>query len=475
MNFSDIVVTLRDYLWDYVLLYAFIGIGLFMTVRLGFPQFSRVFPALKRMISDIIKGKSAKEGGMTPFQSLATAVAAQVGTGNIVGIATAIIGGGPGAAFWMLVSGFLGMSTMFAEATMSQVFREREVSDGTLVGGPAYYIKNGLKQKWLAYIFAVLCIVALGLVGIMVQANSIISSMNTAFGLNQFLIACVLIVVVGWILIGGMERIGKFSERVVPTMAISYVLVALLIMILNIDQLIPTIKLIINSAFNPQAIAGGALGISVQQAMRYGLARGLFSNEAGMGSTPHSHAVAVTSHPAEQGFIAMIGVFICTFIICVATVMINLLTGAYSIETIQAMTPQALGEYGQIMTQTAFQIQFGKIGESFLAIALSSFSLTTIVGWFFFAESNVKFIFDNGKIIHSFKLVALMAIAMGYFASPGVVWDIADLSMGLMALPNIIALIFLSGKTAEVLKDYDKQVQIDAEHLSWDYKYEKAH
>ncbi|MGX7109648.1 alanine/glycine:cation symporter family protein [Facklamia miroungae] len=473
MSFSIIIQTLRDYLWDFVLLYAFIGIGVFMTLRLGFPQFSRVFPALKRMISDILRGEPAKEGEMTPFQSLATAVAAQVGTGNIVGIATAIISGGPGAAFWMLVSGFLGMATIFVEASMAQVFREREGTSGNLVGGPAYYIKNGLKQKWLAYIFAVLCIIALGIVGIMVQANSIISSLNTAFGLNQLLIACILMIIVGWILIGGMERIGKFSEKVVPTMATAYVLAALLIVFLNLNQLLPTIKLILTSAFNPQAIAGGALGISIQQAMRYGLARGLFSNEAGMGSTPHSHAVATTSHPAEQGFIAMVGVFICTFIICVATVMINLLTGAYTVDAVQAMSPSALNEFGQVMTQTAFQLQFGKIGESFLAISLSCFSLTTIVGWFFFAESNVKFIFKNPKIIHSFKLVALISIALGYFSKPGLVWDIADLAMGLMALPNIVALIFLSGISVEVLKDYDKQVEIDKEHISWDYKYEK--
>ena len=273
---NDIVVTIRDFLWDYVLLFGFIGMGLYLTVVLKFPQFSRVFPALKKMIMGIINKEPALPGGMTPFQSLATAVAAQVGTGNIVGVATAIASGGPGAAFWMLVSGFLGMATIFTEASMAQVFRERD-ENGELVGGPAYYIKNGAKQKWLAYIFAILCIIGLGIVGIMVQSNSIITSINTAFGVNQKLIAVVLMIVVGWILLGGMSRIAKFSETVVPVMAFAYVASAVVILILNLNQVIPVLKLIITGAFNPQAIAGGALGISMQQAIRFGLARGLFS------------------------------------------------------------------------------------------------------------------------------------------------------------------------------------------------------
>ena len=471
MSVNDIVILVRDFLWDYVLLFGVIGIGLFLTIRLRFPQFSRVFPAFKKLISDIIHKVPAEPGGMTPFQSLATAVAAQVGTGNIVGVATAITSGGPGAAFWMLISGFLGMATIFTEASMAQVYRERD-DNGELVGGPAYYIKNGLKQEWLAFLFALFCIIGLGIVGIMVQANSIITSMNSAFGFNQIAITVVLMLVVGWILIGGMGRIAKFSENVVPVMAFAYVASSLLVLILNIDQVLPTLRLIIVGAFNPQAIAGGAMGIGVKEAVRYGLARGLFSNEAGMGSTPHSHAVAVQKHPAEQGFIAMIGVFICTFVICVATVMINLLTGSFSEEVMYELTSAELAEYAQIMTQTAFAKQFGVIGEGFLSISLSAFSLTTIVGWFFFAESNVKYIFRKPAIVKGFKLLALIAIALGYYAGSGVIWDLADLSMGLMALPNIIALIFLSGQAVKVLRDYDKQMEMAPEHLTWEYKYE---
>ena len=477
MDFGSIIITLRDFLWDYILLFALVGVGAYMTVLLKFPQFSRVFPALKRMIRDIINKVPAQPGGMTPFQSLSTAVAAQVGTGNIVGVATAIGVGGPGAALWMLVSGFFGMATIFGEASLAQVFRERD-EDGQLVGGPAYYIKNGLKQKWLAYIFAIFAILGLGIVGIMVQSNSIITSVNSAFGVNETIMTVVLMAIVIWILVGGMDRIGKFSEVVVPVMAFAYVAAALIVVVLNLNMVLPALRLIVTGAFNPQAIAGGALGIGMQQAVRLGLSRGLFSNEGGMGSTPHSHAVAVTKHPAEQGFIAMIGVLIATFIICIATVLINMLTGAYGTEVIAGMagsTAAEVTDYAQIMTQTAFNNQFGVIGEYFLSFSLSAFSLTTIVGWYFFAESNVKFIFDNKNVVKAFKLVAIVSIGLGSVAGAGIVWDLADLAMGLMALPNIIAIVLLSRESRKVLDDYDAQVEkFGMENLSWDYKYESA-
>lgn len=244
-------------LWNYILLFLLVGIGIFMTIRLKFPQFSRVMPALKKMINDIKNKVPVEEGRMTPFQSLSTAIAAQVGTGNIVGVATAIATGGPGAAFWMLLSAFFGMSTIFSEAVLAQVYRESE--NGELVGGPAYYIKNGLKNGWLAKIFAAICIFALGVVGLMVQSNSVILSVNQAFGLSEMWITVGLVAVVGAILTGGMERIGGFTEKVVPVMAFAYIFGSLLIVILNIGQLIPSIGLIFEGAFAPQAIGGELL------------------------------------------------------------------------------------------------------------------------------------------------------------------------------------------------------------------------
>lgn len=463
-GFLTSVKFINTILWNYILLFLLVGIGILMTIKLKFPQFSRMMPALRKMIQDIKNKVPAEEGRMTPFQSLATAIAAQVGTGNIVGVATAIAVGGPGAAFWMILSAFFGMSTIFSEAVLAQVYRQTK--NGELVGGPAYYIKNGLNNNLLSKIFAAICIFALGVVGLMVQSNSVILSVNEAFGLSEMWITVGLVSIVGAILTGGMERIGGFTEKVVPVMAFVYILGSVLIVILNIGNLIPSLVLIVKGAFMPQAIGGGALGVTIQHAIRFGLSRGLFSNEAGMGSTPHSHAVASTDHPAEQGFIAMIGVFISTFCICLATVMVNMTSGSYQMD-IPAVQMEA---QASLMTQKAFELSFGALGGSFLSIALSLFSLTTIVGWYFFAESNVKVFTDNKTIIGSFKFVALIVLFFGQFVDQQFVWSMADMSMGLMAIPNIIALLLMSKTPVDVLADYDRCKRIG--EVKWDYKYD---
>jgi len=274
------------------------------------------------MVAGVAKKEKTEEGKMTPFQALSTAIAAQVGTGNVVGVATAIAAGGPGAAFWMLISAFFGMATIFSEAVLAQKYRESK--DGELVGGPAYYIKNGLKSKGLAMTFAVVGIFTMGIVGTMVQSNSVATSVSTAFNVPIIAVTIGLAIVVALILMGGMGRIASFAETVVPIMAGAYILGSLLIILFNLQSVLPALKSIFIGAFKPQAIGGGVLGITIQQTIRYGMARGLFSNEAGIGSTPHSHAVADAEHPAEQGFTAMIGVFISTFLICVSTVIVNI-------------------------------------------------------------------------------------------------------------------------------------------------------
>lgn len=448
----DLVRTLGGYLWDYVLLFALVGVGIYLTVLLKFPQFTRVMPALKKMIIEIKENKPVEAGRMTPFQSLATAVAAQVGTGNIVGVASAIAAGGPGAAFWMLVSAFFGMSTIFAEAVLAQVYRKQS-ANGELVGGPAYYIEGGLGSVWLSRVFAVLCVIALGMVGIMVQANAVVGSLYESFSVPPTWGTIGLLALVGVILTGGMERIAGFSEKVVPLMAGAYILGSLIIIIMNIGNLVPVLTSIVVGAFTPQAIGGGALGIGIQQVMRFGVARGLFSNEAGMGSTPHSHACAHTDHPAEQGFIAMIGVFICTFLICVATAMVNLMTTAYN----PNIPAAEMSKTATLMTQNAFGTGFGAFGAAFLSISLSSFALTTIVGWYFFAESNVKLLFkDNKASVVIYKAIALAFIVIGPLMEGDVVWSFSDLFTGLMALPNIVALFLLSKETKWLLDDYDR-------------------
>ncbi|WP_162288520.1 sodium:alanine symporter family protein [Tissierella sp. P1] len=463
--FKELVGFVNTILWDYVLIFGLIGVGVFMTVRLRFPQFTRLFPALKKMIQGIMNKEEVEEGKMTPFQALSTAVAAQVGTGNIVGVATAIAAGGPGAAFWMLISAFFGMATIFSESVLAQKYRETK--DGELVGGPAYYIKNGLKSKGLATFFSITCIIALGVVGIMVQSNSVAGSVSSAFGVPVIAVTIGLAIVVALILMGGMGRIASFAETVVPIMAGAYILGSLVIIFMNLGNFVPAVKSIFIGAFSPGAIGGGVLGITVQQTIRFGLARGLFSNEAGMGSTPHSHAVADAKHPAEQGFTAMIGVFISTFLICLSTVMVNLASGAYN-----GNIPAAqMVEGATIMTQNGFAAGFGTFGGMFLSICLSFFSLTTIVGWYFFAESNVKNILSTNSItINAFKGIVLTALVIGTLIDPTFVWELADMSMGIMAVPNIIALVLLSKEVKFILDDYDSKVLRG--NIHWEYEYQ---
>ena len=329
------------------------------------------------------------------------------------------------------------------------------------------YIKNGLKSKVLSVIFAISCIFALGIVGIMVQSNSVAGSVSSAFGVPVVAVTVILTTTVVLILMGGMGRIASFAEKVVPVMAGIYILGSLIIIIMNGASFIPALKSIFLGAFSPKAIGGGVLGITVQQTIRFGLARGLFSNEAGMGSTPHSHAVADTSHPAEQGFIAMIGVFISTFLICLSTVMVNISSGAYNM----GISAAEMTESATIMTQNGFAAGFGSFGGMFLSICLSFFSLTTIIGWYFFAESNVKLVINSNPItINVFKALVLTALIGGTMIEPTFVWALADMSMGIMAVPNLIALFFLSKEVKEILDDYDSCVEKG--NIKWTYEYE---
>lgn len=463
--FKEFVYFMNNILWNYVLLFGLIGVGIFMTIKLRFPQFTRVGPALKKMIQGVINKEQAEGGKMTPFQALSTAVAAQVGTGNIVGVATAIAAGGPGAAFWMLISAFLGMATIFGEAVLAQKYRE--IRDGELVGGPAYYIKNGLKSKTMAVIFSITGVIVLGIVGTMVQSNSLAKSVSSAFNVPLISVTVVLAIVVMLILMGGMKRIASFAETVVPVMALIYIAASIIIILINLENLIPAIKSIFIGAFSPQSIGGGALGITVQQTIRFGLARGLFSNEAGIGSTPHSHAVADTKHPAEQGFMAMIGVFISTFLICVSTVMINITSGSYN-----SNIPAAeMAKSATVMTQNSFVAGFGTFGGMFLSVCLSFFSLTTIIGWYFFAEANVKFLIKTNPLtISLFKVIVITALITGTLIDPTFVWELTDMSMGIMAVQNIIALVLLSKEVKYILEDYDSKVSQG--NVYWEYEYQ---
>ncbi|MFA9422549.1 MAG: alanine/glycine:cation symporter family protein [Sedimentibacter sp.] len=457
---ENFVKAVNGILWDYILVFGLVGIGLYFSIRLGFPQIRRFKTAAKKVFGGVFNKKASKEGSMSSFQALATSIAAQIGTGNVAGVATAITLGGPGAVFWMWVSAFFGMSTIFVEATLAQKYRETD-KDGQLVGGPAYYIKNGLGSKGLASFFAIALIIALGFIGNMVQSNSIADAINRAFNIPPLVVGIVIAVFACLIFIGGMKRIASFAEMVVPVMAAVYILGAITIMILFRNDILPTFRNIFLAAFNPESVVGGAAGIAVRQAIRFGIARGLFSNEAGMGSTPNSHAVADVLHPAEQGMSAMIAVFIDTVLVCSATALAILTTGA-----------QNSGAVGVGITQEAFNIAFGPIGGQFLAVCLTFFAFTTVIGWYYFGENNIRFLFKGKYAIRIYQIIVLLFIVLGSYQKVDFVWSIADMFNGIMVIPNLIAIFLLFKESKAILTDYDNQI-LSGEKLHYDYKFQK--
>ncbi|MDO5689598.1 MAG: sodium:alanine symporter family protein [Tissierellia bacterium] len=465
----NVVKSINAVLWGPPMMILLVGFGVLSTLYLGFPQFRRLGLGFKESFGKIFVKDENKEGSMSSFQSLATAVAAQVGTGNIGGVATAIVSGGPGAIFWMWIVAILGMSTISVEAILAQKYRETK--DGQLVGGPAYYISKGLSEKGLgglgkglATFFAIMIVIALGFVGNMVQSNSIASVMESAFGINPLVMGLVLAVFAGLIFIGGMGRIAKFAELVVPIMALVYVIGSIALLIRFSDMIGPVVSAIFKGAFTGEAVLGGLAGVAVKNAIRYGVARGLFSNEAGMGSTPNSHAVADVAHPVIQGTVAMVGVFIDTIIVCTATAMVVLVSGANV-----AAIEQNLN--GPVVTQMAFEAAFGTIGGQFLAIALMFFAFTTVVGWYYFGESNMKFLFKSKGAIRVYQAVVLIFVVLGSTLHVDVVWELADMFNAIMVIPNIIGLVVLLKHVKNMYMDYDKQVQ-SGQALHYHYKYQ---
>ncbi|MDE6182774.1 MAG: amino acid carrier protein, partial [Eubacteriales bacterium] len=371
----EIVKNINEFLWSFLLLIVLLGTGIFFTIKLKFIQIVKFKEACKIVFGHFKSGKKAKkEGEMTPFQSLATAIGAQVGTGNLTGAATALIAGGAGAIFWMWISAFFGMATIYAEATLAQKYKQN--INGEITGGPVYYIQEAFKGKLgklLASLFAIFIILALGFMGIMVQSNSIGTAFSEVFNirgisLNPILIGILLAIFAVFIFLGGVKRLASVIEKVVPFMAFVYIIGSLILIILNINKVPEALKMIIVGAFKPSAIMGGAIGITIREAIRYGVARGLFSNEAGMGSTPNAHARANAKNPHEQGLTAMISVFIDTFIILNLTVFSILTTNAIS-----------SGKNGVALTQTAFANTFGNFGDLFIAICLLFFAFSTIL------------------------------------------------------------------------------------------------
>lgn len=466
----NIVSVANSYLADYILIILLVGVGLFFSFKTRFVQVRCFGEGMKSVFGNFKISGGKQKGGLSSFQALATAVAAQVGTGNIVGASGAILTGGPGAIFWMWIIAFLGMATIYAEAVLAQETRIKD-ENGEIHGGPVYYIKKAFPNRFgtfLAVFFSVATILALGFMGTMVQSNSIAESCSNAFktlGIEKIQgwhIGLVIAVIAGVIFIGGIQRIASVTEKLVPFMACLFLLGGFIILAFNITSIPSTFAMIFKYAFTPKALIGGSIGVALKTAISQGAKRGLFSNEAGMGSTPHAHAQANVAKPHDQGVVAMIGVFIDTFVVLTMTALVvisTLYAGKGPLAGADASTYENLiAENGITKTnamQTAASTVFGNdVGNIFVAICLLFFAFSTIIGWNFFGKINVQYLFKDKKwAVVAYSLFAILFIILGSLASNNLVWELTDFFNYLMVIPNAIALIALSKIVAEAAKN----------------------
>ncbi|MBH0066176.1 MULTISPECIES: alanine/glycine:cation symporter family protein [Psychrobacter] len=437
--------------WYGLLVFVLIGAGLYFTIITRFIQF-RHFGHMWKLLR--VSNQGRKDGGISSFEALMTSLAARVGTGNLAGVAIAIYLGGPGAVFWMWMTAIVGMSTSFIESTLAQAYKVPH-NDNVYRGGPAYYIEKGLGKRWLAIFFSLCLLVAFGLAFNGVQSNTIAQATHEAFGIPTWMTGLILVVLVAPVVFGGLRSVARIAGKIVPVMAILYVLLALYIIVTNFSQFPAAIALIVKSAFGFEQAAGGVIGYGIAQAMINGIKRGLFSNEAGMGSAPNAAATAKShpDHPAVQGFMQMLGVFMDTLIICTATASIIILSGV--------VDPNVEQE-GIQLTQLALSQYVGDLGVVFVAIAIFFFSFTSIIANYSYGESNLEFISGakNAKVmIMVFRFMVLGMVFIGAVASLPAIWNFADLSMGLMALVNLVAIVMLSPVALRILRDYERQIK----------------
>lgn len=436
--------TINMYLSDYILIVLLVGTGLFFSIKTGFVQIRCFKEGMRRVFSNIKLVGEKHESGLSSFQALATAVAAQVGTGNIVGACGAILVGGPGAIFWMWIIAFFGMATIYSEAVLAQETREKD-ADGAVKGGPVYYIMKAFPNgfgKFLAGFFAVATILALGFMGCMVQSNSIGETWSNVLGIPAWCIGIVITAVAALIFLGGIRRIASVTEKLVPVMAVLYIIGGIVVIVMRIQYIPETIGMIFKYAFMPNAIIGGGIGYALKTAISQGVKRGLFSNEAGMGSTPHAHAMANVEKPHDQGVVAMIGLFIDTFVVLTMTALVVIST-LYAGDGILA-GGAAEGVNKANMAQLAFGSCFGSgFGSVFVAVCLMFFAFSTVLSWNFFGKVNFEYLFGK-KAVPVYSVIAVAFIFLGSCLSNDLVWELTDLFNQLMVLPNVIALIALS-------------------------------
>lgn len=426
--------------WGPPILILIVGTGLFLSLKTGFFSITKLGYILKNTLLKMFAKESNGEGEVTAFQAVATALAATVGTGNIAGVATAIAAGGPGAVFWMWLAAIVGMTTKFAEVVLAVNYREK-TEDGRFVGGPMYYITNGLGWKWLAVLFATFGALAAFGIGNMVQSNSVAAALQTSFNINPWITGIILAVVTALVIIGGIKRIGAFTEKLVPFMAAIYILGGIAILVINVAKIPAAFGLIFSSAFTGHAAVGGFLGVGVSQAIRFGIARGVFTNEAGLGSSPIAHAAATTDHPVRQGLWAVFEVFADTLVICSITALAIITSGVWE-----------SGLTGAELTTNAFA-QTLPGGGYIVSIGIIMFAFSTIVGWEYYGERCAEYLFGP-KANMIYRILWVPFVLIGAIGGLEVVWSLADTLNGLMAIPNLIGVIALSGTVFKLTKEF---------------------
>ena len=456
-----LVVKINGFLSNYILVFLLLGVGIWYTVRTRFVQVRYLGTGLKQVFGSLSLRGGRQDSGMTSFQALATAIAAQVGTGNIVGASGAILAGGPGAIFWMWVIAFFGMATVYAEATLALNTRKVD-EDGTIHGGPVYYITTAFKGsfgKFMAGWFAIAIVLALGFMGCMVQSNSIGSTFQTAFGIPSWIVGIVLVIFCAAIFLGGEQRLASVTEKLVPIMAGLFLLGGTIILICRIQYLPATFAMIFKYAFQPQAIIGGGFGYALKEAISQGAKRGLFSNEAGMGSTPHAHALANVKHPHEQGMVALVGVFIDTFVVLTLNALVIIST-LYTNDG-----PLANGYFGSAaetlsktnLAQTAFgTVLGGDLGAKFVAVCLFFFAISTVLSWNLFGKINAIYLFGK-KAVPVYTAISLVFLFLGTVMSNDLVWELTDTFNFLMVFPNVIALFAMTNVVVKSLNSISKK------------------
>ena len=436
--------------WGPVMLILLIGTGLFLSIKVGFMQFTKLGYVMKHTIGSVFsKNQHNKdESGVSPFQAVTTALAGTIGTGSIAGIATAIMMGGPGAVFWMWVSALLGMATKYSEIVLSLKYREKNES-GEWVGGPMYYIKNGLGIKWLAVLFAVFAMIACLGTGNATQSNSISVALHSTFGVNVWITGIVLTIIVAFVILGGVRRIASVNEKMVPVMAVFFVVCSITALFLNIKSVPAAFALIFKEAFTFSAAASGAAGYGIMKAMQFGFSRGVFSNEAGLGSAPIAHAASSTKDPVKQGLWGMFEVFFTTIIICTVSALVILTTGIWN-------SGQALE--GAALSIASFDKIIPYVGGLGVTLSTVFFALSTVLGWAYYGEVAVSYLFGkSNRAVLAYRVVYVAFVLVGAVSDLKVVWAISEMMNGLMAVPNLIALVGLSGVVAKMTKEHFKK------------------